>query len=138
MATNITVRSTVVHDANRNWLQFEANGVTGPVGRASGVINYALFTANTHYPNGFIPSGTMVGRVTVGGKLGPYDNAASDGRETAVGFLYNNEVVPTNTAEVASVPFIDCFAVVIQSKLPTNSGNDANGRLDLPLIKFRA
>ncbi|GAB6898582.1 head decoration protein [Kineosporia succinea] len=138
MATDITVTTITYKDADRSWLLFEANGTVGPVARAAGVINYALFTANTHYPDGFIKSGTLLGRVTSGGKLGPYDDAASDGRQTCVGLLFNNEQVPASTAQVATVPYIDSFAVVSQAKLPANSGNDANGRADLPLVKFRA
>lgn len=139
MATDITVTSDTYQDSNRNWLLAELNGTVGPVaGRTAGVINYALFTANTHYPNGYIASGTFLGRVTSGGKLGPYDDAASDGRQTCVGILFNNERVPASTAQVATVPFIDSFATVSIAKLPANSGTDANGRADLPLVKFRA
>jgi hypothetical protein len=139
MATDMTVTTTTYQDSDRRWLLAEASGTVGPqVGRTSDKIDYAKFTAGTHYPNGYIPSGTFLGRVTSGGKLGPYDDAAGDGRNVCVGILFNNEVVPANTAQVASVPFIDSFAAVSISKLPTNSGTDANGRADLPLIKFRA
>jgi len=45
------------------------------------------FTDGTKYPDGAIPSGTPLGKVTATGKYGPYDNAANDGRQTLAGLL---------------------------------------------------
>lgn len=45
------------------------------------------FTAGTHYPTGHLPSGTKLGKITASGKYGLYDDAATDGRQTLVGFL---------------------------------------------------
>lgn len=50
-------------------------------------LNTSLFTANTHYPNGFFPSGLPLGRVTATGLVGPYESGATDGRQTLIGFL---------------------------------------------------
>ena len=135
--TEIAVTTTTYSNGNRAWLLFEADGVQGPVPRASGVINFALFTAGTHYPNGFIPAGTVLGRVTSGGKLGPYSDAASDGRQVAVGILYNDVKVPASTATPANVAFVDCFAVISEARLPDNHGLDANAKADLSKLHFR-
>ncbi len=78
--TDIAVETTDYLPADRPWLLFEAVGHQGPSSTDSGRINFALFTAGTHYPNGFIPSGVMLGKVTATGLLGPYSNAAVDGR----------------------------------------------------------
>jgi hypothetical protein len=138
--------SSVTYQTNdRSWLIGEATGVVGPqLGRTSGVINFALFTKASHYANGYIPCGTLVGKVTSGGKLGPYDDTASDGRQTCVGLLFNDTVVPSDTAVTDNVAIIDSFATISQAKLPianaTSGGGfvDANGRADLPLLKWRA
>jgi Bacteriophage lambda head decoration protein D len=122
---------------DRPWLLFEAVGHQQPVATDFGVLDFTKFTANTHYPNGFIPSGILLGRVTTGGRLGPYSNSASDGRETAVGFLYNATKVPANTATKVAAAVVDAFAVVSESRLPTNHGLDAAAKAELPLIKFR-
>lgn len=136
--TEIAVETTTYLPADRPWVLFEASGHYGPVPTDAGVINFALFTLATHYPNGFIPTGVVLGRVTTGGKLGPYDNTAVDGRQTAVGFLWNSTRVPTDTARAASVAFADCFVIVSRSRLPTGNGLDTAGEAELPLIKFRA
>ncbi len=136
--TDISVEATGSFTTDdRAWLLFEAVGHQQPVATTHGVIDFALFTANTHYPNGFIPSGVVLGKVTATGRLGPYSNGAADGRETAAGFLYNATKVPANTATRAAVAAVDAFAVVSESRLPANHGLDAAAKAELPLIKFR-
>jgi len=46
-----------------------------------------LFTDADDFPDGQIRSGSPLGKVTATGKFGPYDNTASDGRQTLVGLL---------------------------------------------------
>lgn len=93
-------------------------------------IDLTLFTAGQHYPNGFIPSGTVLGKVTAGGKYGPYLSSLSDGRQTAVGITFNpiSVYVPgTATLQAnASVPIV-VHAFVIAANLPFTSGNAAAG-----------
>jgi hypothetical protein len=47
------------------------------------ILDISTFTAGTHYPNGYIPSGTPVAKV--GGVLIPYD--ATEGTVTGAGIL---------------------------------------------------
>lgn len=136
--TDISVEKKEFLPADRPWLLFEATGNNGPVSTTSGVIDFSLFTKNTHYPNGFIPSGVVLGRVTSGGRLGPYSDAASNGTQTAVGFLYNAVAVPADTSKKVAVAVTDSFAVVSESRLPSGHGLDTNGKADLPRIQFRA
>jgi hypothetical protein len=136
--TDIAVDTLTYLPDDRPWLLFEAVGHQQPVSTDAGLINFALFTLATHYPDGFIRSGVVLGRVTAGGRLGPYSDTATDGRQTSVGFLYNATRVPTDLTRKVSAAFVDCFAVVWESRLPTGHGLDAAARLDLPLIKFRA
>lgn len=106
-----------------------------------GVIDVALFTAAQHYPNGYIPSGTVLGKKTSGGKLGPYLDAASDGTQTAVGILRASiHVLKINgTAKsLVGCPVLKAFGVIDPAKLPFTSGNaaaggyiDANAKADL-------
>ena len=136
--TDIAVDTLTYLPDDRPWLLFEAVGHQQSVSTDAGLINFALFTLATHYPDGFIRSGVVLGRVTVGGRLGPYSDTATDGRQTAAGFLYNATRVPTDLTRRVSTTFVDSFAVVWESRLPTGHGLDAAGRLDLPLLKFRA
>lgn len=141
MSTDIAVTSSTFLPADRPWLLFEATGPLQSVPTTADLINFALFTSGTHYPDGFIPSGVVLGKVTATGRLGPYDNTAVDGRQTAVGFLYNATAVPTSDlARKTSVAYVDTFAVVSESRLPTGHGLDAAGKVELAasFIKFRA
>lgn len=114
-----------------------------------GTLDVSLFTAAQHYPNGFIPSGTVLGKVTASGKLGPYLDAASDGRQTAVGILRASvQAVQPNTGAVkgsVGCAVLKAWGVVSVAKLPLTSGTaagggyiDANGQADLPHIHFAA
>lgn len=133
MSTDISVRSSNYQVEDRSWLVGQ-HGVDITPGIT---LDIAKFTKATHYQNGYIPSGTIVGKVTASGLYGPYDNAASDGREVAAGVLFSSvRAVDPNTgnalAKVGSARFI--HGAVNTAKLPANSGLDANGKADLPLI----
>lgn len=56
-------------------------------------VNLAAFTAGTHYPNGFIPSGTPV--ALVAGLLVPYDSleATTVGAGVLAGHLFSDQRV---------------------------------------------
>lgn len=68
-------------------------------------LDVSAFTAGTHYPNGYIPSGTPVAKV--GGMLVPYDSTEATTTNAGVlaGFLFTDQqVVGTNDF---SVPLLD-------------------------------
>lgn len=136
--TDIAVEKWTYAPPDRSWLLFEATGNSGPVPTTHGVIDFSLFDAATQYPDGYIPAGTLVGVVTASGSYGPYNDTATDGRQTAAGFLYNPVHVPDDTARKVTVAVIDCFAIVSTSRLPESSGYNAAAAADLPLVKFRA
>lgn len=94
--TYIGVTSTSYQVENRSWLLGPFG--TGPGENPSITLDVSAFTAATHYPNGYFPSGLALGRITASGLYGPYDNAAVDGRETAAGLLFSSVKVP-NTAD---------------------------------------
>lgn len=52
-------------------------------------LDLSAFTAATHFPDGFLKSGTPLAKITASGLYGPYDGDAEDGTETLVGFLYS-------------------------------------------------
>jgi hypothetical protein len=136
--TSIAVTSVAFQSENRAWL-LSPHG-TDPGTTPTVTLDVSKFTAGTHYPNGFIPSGTVLGLVTATGLYGPYDDAAVDGRATAKGLLFSTVTV-INTAngqalvKVGSGMLVHGF--VSKSKLPFQSGTgfaDAAGIVDLPLI----
>ncbi|MFE5159157.1 head decoration protein [Streptomyces sp. NPDC056697] len=97
----------------------------------SATLDVSKFTSGTHYPDGYIKSGIPLGKVTASGKYGPYDDAASDGRQTCVGFLFTGvEVVTRRGATLSSaVGSMLVHCAVKESKLPV--AVDAAGKVDL-------
>ena len=79
-------------------------------------VNLSAFTAGTHYPNGYIPSGTPVAKVA--GLLVPYDSA--EATTTGAGVLAGH--ILTDQPVVGSgnfaVPLID-HGRVKSAKVPT-------------------
>ena len=57
------------------------------------ILDVSTFTAGTHYPNGYIPSGTPVAKV--GGMLVPYDSTEGTTTNAGVlaGFLFTDQSV---------------------------------------------
>jgi hypothetical protein len=106
----------------------------------SGTLDVATFTAGTHYPNGYIPSGTVLAKVTATGLLAPYTTGGAGGLGTAVGVLRASVPVTRfvgggNRTRIG-VAFL-VHGVVSLSKLPFQAGSgsaDAAARTALPLI----
>ena len=149
MSTDIAVRTTAtLQTEKRNWLW-------GPHGTEPGdtpniVLDLSAFVAATHFPNGHIPSGTVLGRVTATGLYVPYNDAfdadavtagqQGDGREVAAGLLFSSVTVPSGATRIGAALFV--HGLVKASKLPIAAGNpgalDAAARVDLRLIHFGA
>ncbi|MFF5285193.1 head decoration protein [Streptomyces sp. NPDC013171] len=91
-------------------------------------LDTSTFTPATHYPDGYFKSGIPLGKITVGGKYGPYDNAATDGRQTLVGFLFSAVQAPTvNTLDPSGAMLT--HGKVRESRLPV--AVDAAGKTDV-------
>ncbi|MEU3124671.1 head decoration protein [Streptomyces albidoflavus] len=91
-------------------------------------LDTSTFTPATHYPQGFFKSGIPLGRITAGGKYGPYDAAAEDGRGTLVGFLFAAVKAPAdNTLDPAAA--LLTHGKVRESRLPVPV--DADGKTDV-------
>lgn len=84
--------------------------------RKSVTLDKSLFTAGTHYPAGFYLSGLPLGKVTVGGKYGPFDSTASDGRQVLAGFLF--AWVDAGVGDVDAVGAMLDHCKVVLAKLP--------------------
>jgi len=130
--TNISVVKTSHQTENRSWLA-STHG-TEPGANPSITLDVSKFTAGTHYPDGYLKSGVVLGKVTATGLYGPYDNAASDGREVARGHLLASLNVGTLT-KIGGALLVHGF--VTESKLPANHGLDTAGKADLAGIYYR-
>ncbi|MFG2292064.1 head decoration protein [Streptomyces sp. NPDC048603] len=110
----------------RDWLG-SAHGTDAPV---SITVDVSTFTKATHYPDNYLKSGLPLGKITASGKYGLYSDAAVDGRQTLVGFLFTPQDVDArgvaSTAVVGSM-LIHCF--IREAKLPV--AVDAAGKTDV-------
>lgn len=72
MDLRVTTEAWTVED--RSWLASrDGTEVTQTV-----TLSVAAFTQGTHYPNGYIPSGTIIGKITASGLYGPYAGATAE------------------------------------------------------------
>ena len=85
------------------------------------------FVSGTHYPNGYIPSGTKLAKITASGKYGLYDDAAVDGRQTLVGFLLGGVPVPSGATSLGAAMYT--HGKVREANLPFTV--DAAGKTDV-------
>jgi hypothetical protein len=88
------------------------------------------------YPQGRLPSGLYLGAITSGGsngKYGKYDDAATDGRQTCVGFLAADvKVGATNTVPIlAALQWEGVASLAAITTINNAVALDANGRADL-------
>lgn len=81
----------------------------------SATLLVSAFTEGTHYPNGYIPGGTPVGKITASGKYGPYSDAAVDGRQTLVGHVAHARAIDGQTDLVVGL-FV--HGTVVEANLP--------------------
>lgn len=130
---DLTVQIAPLGQEDQSWLG-SAHGTSScrPV-----TLDPALFTAGTHYPNGFVPSGCALGMVTATGKYGPYTPGASNGTQTFAGFLFTSQRMNVLTTQAIG-PLLE-HGRVITAKLPFQSGAgaiDTAAKTAAPLIKF--
>jgi len=81
-------------------------------------INLAAFTAGTHYPNGYIPSGTPVAKVA--GLLVPYDSleATTTNAGVLAGHLFTDQ--PVVGSGIFAAPLLD-HGRVRSAKVPVGA-----------------
>lgn len=118
------VIETVGQDDQR-WLG-SAHGTSA--GR-SVTLDAALFTAGTHYPNGYLPSGTVLAQNTTTFRYGPYVTGGSAGSGTAAGVLLTPVKVATGTSTPSGAMI--SHGRVVTAFLPFQSGAgsiDATGK----------
>lgn len=133
--TRIGVRKGQAMAENRSWLLSQAG--VGPGENPSIVLDVESFDAEEHYPEGFIPSGIVLGKITASGQYGPYDATATDGRQTAVELLFGTLTVDAGAAMVGGAGVHR--GEVDPARLPIASGAgalDAAARASLFLIRF--
>jgi hypothetical protein len=108
------LRNETFGTGDQSWL-----GSDHGIGNArTETVNVSAFTAGTHYPNGYLPSGTPV--AVVGGLLVPYDKTegTTTGAGVLAGFILTDQAI-VGTGNIA-VPVLDHGRVKV-SKVPYNN-----------------
>jgi hypothetical protein len=107
------LRNETFGTGDQSWLG-STRGVTTA---RTETVDPTAFTAGTHYPNGYLPSGTAVAKV--GGYLVPYDKteATTTGAGVLAGFIVTDQPV-VGTAKFA-VPLLDTGRVK-SAKVPNS------------------
>ena len=130
MGTEIAQRSTQYAGEDRRWLD---GGFHGQDTNKDVTLNGDLFP-DADFPDGRVPSGVDIGIVTATKLAGPYDDAATDGREVCAGHLHSTETVSAGARIVTAVVR---HGVVNRNLLPANSGHDAAAEADLTHITYQ-
>lgn len=119
---SITVKTTEYQgSSDPSWL----GSAHGTEAAGSATLDIAAFTAETHYPLGFIRGGTPVAKITATGLYGPYTAGAATGLETLVGF-----VLWDTPAKGTTEPFaLFDHGKVVTARLPI--AVDAAGKADV-------
>ncbi|WP_217905566.1 head decoration protein [Kocuria salina] len=81
------LRSESFGGGDQSWLG-SAHGIANC---RTETINVSAFTAGTHYPDGYIPSGFPVAKVN--GLLVPYNAAGADGSQNIAGHIFTDQAV---------------------------------------------
>lgn len=137
MSNDIRVVTTRHQTPNRSWcVSLHGTEVTPTV-----TLDVSAFTAATHYPNGYLLSGIVLGKITATGLYAPYNDSLANGQEVAAGILWDDEKIPDLadlTKDKAGTILIHGF--VKAARLPIANGatgrgyHDANGQADLKNI----
>lgn len=134
MVTDITVRNSPYGAEDRSW----TIGEHGFDASDNVPLDFTLFSHANFTATNQIKSGCVLGKVTATGKYGPYDAAATDGRQNPVYHLFNTVTIPANNATVASDAGLWHF-MCREQRLPYTSGPgalDANAKTKLTNVRY--
>lgn len=120
--TDISVTKTEYQVENRSWL-------LGPHGTEPGTtpsvtLDIATFVEATHYPNGFLPSGLPVGRITASGLYGLYAGRANEVQTIDLGGATAGTITIDFDGEVTGAIAFDATAAAVQAELEGLSNID--------------
>lgn len=98
---------------DRSWLQ---NNV-GIQANVPVVLDISKFTAGTHYPNGVILAGTVLGKVTASGLYGPYSGNANEVQTVGLGAASAGTVTIGTRGQTTAAVAYNANAATIQAAL---------------------
>lgn len=128
-------RHTYLGSEDQRWVA--PGGIAAMRDADSITLDRSAFDLVTAFPNGFIPSGVVLGKITATGLYGPYTDAGAGGLDTAVGFLLVTVAAPVGAAATSDIAAaLYWYGEIIESMLPTGHGLTAAAKVDFA-AKFR-
>lgn len=110
--SDFSVRTETIGAGDQTWL----GSAHGTSSCRTVTLDKAAFIAATHYPAGYLASGEPLGRITASGKYGPFDTAATDGRQTLDGFLFTAQNLSAGGGSIVA-PMLD-HGRIVEANLP--------------------
>ncbi len=105
---DISVRSETFTVEDQSWL----GSAHGTDATESITLDLALFVAATHYPNGYVPSGLCLGKVTATGLYGPYGASPSEVQTITVDATGGTFTITFDGETTAAIPEASTAAAV--------------------------
>lgn len=133
MGFDLTLTSETFLGEDRSWLKSKKGFNTA----RTVTLDFSLFVAGTHAPNGVLPSGLVLARLTATGRYGYYSDAgtAGAGTDTAHGLLLTSVTFPASgTGRAAAAMLFE--GIVDTTELPSGHGLTTAARADLTQIRF--
>jgi hypothetical protein len=121
---DLALQSESFLQGDQTWLGSE-HGTTNA--RSVTIVTSSL-TQNTHFPNGFIPSGTPLAQYTGGadaGKYTAYASGGANGAGTLVGFLLDSVPVRNPSRDVVGALLDHGRIVSAKLPIPVDAGGQA-------------
>jgi hypothetical protein len=112
---DLSVRTDSVGTDDQSWL----GSRHGTNNARTVTLAKAAFNSATHYPQGFLRSGTPLAKYTSGGNTGlygPYTPGATDGSQTFVGHLLAPQSVTSGTGNIVGA-LMD-HGRIVEARLP--------------------
>lgn len=109
---DLNVRTDALGLEDQSWM----GSAYGSSQAQSITLNVAGFTAATHYPAGYFPSGIPLGKYATGanaGLYGPYTAGATDGTQNLAGFLFTTTTAPRTPAANVAGALLDHGRVIV-------------------------
>lgn len=133
--SDLGIRTTKSYlNENQTWIH-AATQASGLIRDTRGVTLDTSKFSRVTFPNGLIPSGLALAKITASGLYAPYADAtevATPGTGVMVGFLFATvEWDPAAPSTLKLPVALLERGTIIEANLPTSHGVDANGKTDV-------
>src|SRR5689334_12273432 len=113
--TDISLATTSYQSEKRSWMLSQWG--QGPGENPGITLDVSAFTAETHYPNGYLKSGIPLGKITATGKYGPYAGRSNEVQTIDLGAASAGTITITFDGETTAAIAYNANAAAVQAAL---------------------